>query len=267
MRLAFRCLRRLCACLLLAVLPGSMPASPVLADAVTDREAAIQTLTEQADAMEAFAAEIHAALQNPTAYPFLYDSILGPSMVVLERATVDKFVGYLQVENLLHPGTLDAARINKAAAALGIPGDLVKVILGDDQAVLWQQGSAGAHERLQKLAGEVRPKLETYVLELLAEVKAVDESIDQIAGASTWPPPKASGNVFSPVQVGGVTMDYCLSFATTCGQAAADEFCRRQSFTRAASFDWSYTRPTRTLGSGETCDQEGCGGFTRITCE
>jgi hypothetical protein len=68
------------------------------------------------------------------------------------------------------------------------------------------------------------------------------------------------------VEIGGVTVDRCLSCATDCGQPAADQFCKNNGFTKATSFAWQHMRPTRTL-RGESCDADFCGGFTSITCE
>lgn len=262
MRITVRVVSALALALLLSIAPRAPKA-----DVASDKAAARQALAEQAVATFEHLQEVARMLEDATAYAFIWETGFGPVVTTLPRQKVDAFVNYLQVEMLLNGRAPDQAKIARAAAVLGIDGVLVGAILGDQQAVLTEQGSAGAHKRLERMAAQHRPALEAFGAALDEELQSLQAEADQIAAATTWPPPKAAGNVFSPVQVGGMTMDYCLSFATTCGQPAADEFCRRNGYTRAASFDWSYTRPTRTLVSNETCDQDGCGGYNRITCE
>lgn len=252
---------------LLLVLLLLVSAKAARADLASDKAAARQALVDQANATLEYMIEVANALEDPSIYAFIWETGFGPQVTTLPRQKVDAFVNYLQVETLLNGRAPDQARIAKAATALGIDGVLVGAILGDQQAVLKEQGSAGAHQRLGRLAKQHEPALEAFGRALEQDLQDIAAEAEQISAATSWPPGKAASNVFSPVQVAGMTMDYCLTFAATCGQPAADEFCRRNGYTRAASFDWSYQRPTRTLVSNETCDQDGCGGYNRITCE
>jgi hypothetical protein len=67
--------------------------------------------------------------------------------------------------------------------------------------------------------------------------------------------------------VGGIALDWCLTWAQNCGQAAADNFCRWQGYDRAVNFrqapDIGYTRILRT---GQICNQRYCDGFAFIDC-
>jgi hypothetical protein len=65
-------------------------------------------------------------------------------------------------------------------------------------------------------------------------------------------------------------VDVCRVWGSDCGQPAADEYCRRQGFERAAGFtiaeDIGASTPTMTLEDGKACDQGYCDGFEVIVC-
>jgi hypothetical protein len=65
-------------------------------------------------------------------------------------------------------------------------------------------------------------------------------------------------------------VDLCRIWGYECGQAAADEFCRRNDFEHAAAFsiahDIGAATPTMTLADRKVCDQAYCDGFESITC-
>lgn len=242
---------------------------PATADPTTDKNAAIEELLEWALVNDQLAEDIEEALTTPDAYVFVVESAWeGIFPLVVNKQQVDTFVGYLQVQNLLNPETIDQ-QIPKAARAVGLDEWVVKQILEDRKAVLATGGAAVAHEKLRQAAEKARPDIDAYVKQLRAEADALVAEAQKIGGISSWPPTKESGtaNVFSPVEVGGVTVDYCLSFAADCGQPVADQFCQNNGFTKATSFEWQYMHPTRTLRSGESCDADYCGGFTKIVCE
>ena len=256
--------------LVIAVLAvASMLPSRAEADPTTDKNAAIEELLEWALINEQLANDIEEALQTPDAYVFVLESGWGGIFpVTVPKQKVDAFVGYLQVQNLLHPETLDQ-QIPKAAKAVNLDEWVVKLILEDRKAVLATGGAAVAHEKLRQAAEKTRPDIDAFVKQLNEEADALVADAQKIGGISSWPPTNEStgGNIFSPVQVGGVTVDYCLSFAVDCGQPVADQFCQNNGFKKATSFEWTYMHPTRTLRSGESCDADYCGGFTSITCE
>lgn len=240
------------------------------ADPTTDKNAAIEELLDWALVTDQLATDIEEALRTPDAYVFVVESgFEGIYPVAIQKQKVDTFVGYLQVENLLHPDTIDQA-IPKAARAVGLDPWVVKLILEDRNAVLATGGAAVAHGKLRQAADKARPDIEAYVQQLRGEADQMVAEAQQIGGLSTWPPTKdkATGaNVFSPVEVGGVTVDYCLKFSVDCGQPVADLFCKNNGYQKAQSFEWQYMHPTRTLQSGESCDADYCGGFTKIVCE
>jgi len=240
-----------------------LPAA-ALADATTDKAAAIEALEGQALVYSNFADEIAETLSKADTYVFGDPFNEWVGLVTVTKQQVDAFVGYLQVENLLHPGQLDAATL-KAANALKINKQIAELILQDRAAVLATGGAANAHERLRKISDQNRAALADTVKQLRQEADdLVSESVALDADIP-WPP--KADNVFSPVQVNGVTVDYCLSFATDCGQPVADTWCVALGYKHAKSFEWTYMHPTKTLSSGETCDADYCGGFTSITCE
>jgi hypothetical protein len=65
-------------------------------------------------------------------------------------------------------------------------------------------------------------------------------------------------------------LDWCLNWASDCGQPAADNFCKRRRFTGAAAFEADpkigRTERTRVSGTNQVCNEESCTGFKFITC-
>jgi hypothetical protein len=78
-----------------------------------------------------------------------------------------------------------------------------------------------------------------------------------------------SGVTFFDPEVGGIRVDYCLHFATDCGQPAANAFCVRNGFQYASGFDVDFgVGHTVILGdTGSQCVNPGCGGFRFIDCQ
>ncbi len=72
---------------------------------------------------------------------------------------------------------------------------------------------------------------------------------------------------FHNPQVSGIPLDWCLTWATNCGQPAADYFCRWKGFERASGFaeavDIGYTKILKT---GQICRASFCDGFAYIDC-
>jgi len=74
-----------------------------------------------------------------------------------------------------------------------------------------------------------------------------------VIGLGSLPRSLAAQETFREPKVDKIRVDWCLTWGTDCGQPAADEFCRRQGFKRALSFE--VTRgvgQTWLLGSGKT---------------
>jgi hypothetical protein len=81
-------------------------------------------------------------------------------------------------------------------------------------------------------------------------------------GATTFVKPKQGGN----------RLDWCLNWASGCGEEAANAWCNAKGFAGGASSfsiakDIGGTTPTRLLATNAVCDQDFCDGFAKITCE
>jgi hypothetical protein len=62
-------------------------------------------------------------------------------------------------------------------------------------------------------------------------------------------------------------IDWCLTWATDCGQPAADAFCQMKGFDKATGFSrLTNVPPTITLRDARTCDAPGCDAIADITC-
>lgn len=76
---------------------------------------------------------------------------------------------------------------------------------------------------------------------------------------------------FNKPKNGSYRMDWCYKWAVQCGEVAADKFCQKKGFDGASVFakanDIGASGPTRTLGTGQVCDDPSCDGFKYITCE
>jgi hypothetical protein len=68
--------------------------------------------------------------------------------------------------------------------------------------------------------------------------------------------------------VEGMLLDWCRSFGKKCGQPAADAYCRASGHRRSVRFvQWiDPGKPTRTIATGEVCDDPGCDSFKWIEC-
>jgi hypothetical protein len=73
--------------------------------------------------------------------------------------------------------------------------------------------------------------------------------------------------VFDRPEVNGVALDWCVTWGTDCGQAAADRYCQTQGYGRSIGY-LSYA-PGRTYvpGDGRTCEGHLCGGLLRVECD
>jgi hypothetical protein len=78
--------------------------------------------------------------------------------------------------------------------------------------------------------------------------------------------------IFHKPTIGGLPIDACYQWAKDCEKPAADEFCRRNGFSGAASWKTDEPMPrTRIISSGQICETgknwRSCGGFTVIECK
>jgi hypothetical protein len=63
-------------------------------------------------------------------------------------------------------------------------------------------------------------------------------------------------------------LDWCLTWATDCGQAAADYYCDSQGHTKAVKFKQAIgLGKTRLLKTSQKCTGPQCTGFEYIDCE
>jgi hypothetical protein len=92
-----------------------------------------------------------------------------------------------------------------------------------------------------------------------------------VLGALWTAPLPAEERVFGHPQHNGHRVDVCRAWGQGCGQEAADLFCRRNGFERAAAYEIDpkvgAVTPTMTLEDNRICDQPFCDGFRTITCE
>lgn len=78
---------------------------------------------------------------------------------------------------------------------------------------------------------------------------------------------KAWFHEFPAPVINGAGVDACLHWGTECGDAAANEFCRRQGFTQASDHSLKLdSPPTLILGDNVVCNDPGCDRFATITC-
>lgn len=66
----------------------------------------------------------------------------------------------------------------------------------------------------------------------------------------------------------GRRLDWCYSFGSNCGVAAAEAFCRYQGYRGVDGYEKAGSvGPTRTIGSKQNCDNwNNCDGFSFIGC-
>jgi hypothetical protein len=92
-------------------------------------------------------------------------------------------------------------------------------------------------------------------------------------GAAATPAPTGGAlptQDFTAPMWGGVRLDWCLVWGGQCGEPAATEFCRQLGYTKATAWepavDVGTQTPTFVIGTGQTCNEPGCDGFTSISC-
>ena len=89
------------------------------------------------------------------------------------------------------------------------------------------------------------------------------EGVAGPAGPPAPPPPRT----FIDPTLRGVYLDWCLTYAASCGQPVADEYCRRMGYSRATAWAGPVIGSGRTeILSGQTCSGAFCGRMSSITC-
>ena len=90
-----------------------------------------------------------------------------------------------------------------------------------------------------------------------------------ISCTRTTRPKPGSRKVFKLPRVNGKYVDNCLRWAANCGQAAADEFCKRAGYDHAKSYKRGVAGlylPTEVLSTGQICNSKGCVALSRVEC-
>jgi hypothetical protein len=87
------------------------------------------------------------------------------------------------------------------------------------------------------------------------------------SGARRTSPPTSTPVEFRLPTWRGRRVDLCLRWSADCGQPAADEFCRRNGFTRASVWKPDESADeTLVIGDNKPCSDPRCTGFAIITC-
>lgn len=80
------------------------------------------------------------------------------------------------------------------------------------------------------------------------------------------PPPTLQSQHFSIPRYNGELVDWCVTWATDCGQGGADQFCRTQGFSHASSWQRYPGQRTLVLGDNQIC-ANGCDALRDVTCQ
>ena len=72
--------------------------------------------------------------------------------------------------------------------------------------------------------------------------------------------------VFDHPQMNGAMVDWCVTWATSCGQGGADNFCRIKGYERAESFQTDKPGRTYVIGDNKFCEGDFCDGFSQVVC-
>jgi hypothetical protein len=74
------------------------------------------------------------------------------------------------------------------------------------------------------------------------------------------------GQFDRPMHKNLARLDNCQHFGTSCGQPAADNFCRIMGYERATRFETEHASPTRVINFGQECTGSICVAFKSIVC-
>jgi len=92
-----------------------------------------------------------------------------------------------------------------------------------------------------------------------------------LASLAIFTPGGASADTrFGRPVIDGARLDWCREWAANCGKPAADAFCRRKGHPRSTGFQIEHNigtaSPTRIIGTGQVCGDQGCDGFRYVDC-
>ncbi len=145
---------------------------------------------------------------------------------------------------------------------------------GDDPALFerylkrFPQGAHAdeARRRIDALKSAPPAKTQVVMPEAPAAPKPPPAASAAAPAAPASPGRPADGRYAEP-RIGGVRLDWCLSWARDCGQPAADEFCLRQGYAGAGAFTRATgVPPTRIISDDQICDLPDCSSFAAIAC-
>jgi hypothetical protein len=87
-----------------------------------------------------------------------------------------------------------------------------------------------------------------------------------VSGAAGPGGPGGRVRTFSYPRIRGAILDHCWTWATNCGWARANWFCRVRGYRRAIAFNRYRPGRTYVVGSNRYCRGTGCVGFRSIRC-
>ncbi|MGH6907586.1 MAG: hypothetical protein ACREDX_06975 [Aestuariivirga sp.] len=83
-------------------------------------------------------------------------------------------------------------------------------------------------------------------------------------------PALADEQAFAKPKIGGYRLDLCKYWGDKCGKPAAVAWCQSKGFDTATDFeaapDIGGVTPTKVIGTGQVCANDGCDGFKYVTC-
>jgi len=80
------------------------------------------------------------------------------------------------------------------------------------------------------------------------------------------PPGQQQSFTFNYPQIAGRAVDWCVTWATNCGWGGANQFCQRQGYTRALSWQTYKPGTTYVVGSNQVCNGAYCTAFSQVAC-
>lgn len=83
--------------------------------------------------------------------------------------------------------------------------------------------------------------------------------------AAISPAEAGTRSFFSPLD-NGVRVAACTFDGASCGKPVADSFCKKEGFTEAILFAREVVATTRTVDTGQLCEDGKCQAFARIKC-
>jgi hypothetical protein len=77
---------------------------------------------------------------------------------------------------------------------------------------------------------------------------------------------EASSRSFSLPTGAGQAISDCLADGTSCGKAAADQFCKKEGFAESILFARERVTFAAAIDGNRNCSGDACEAFTRIKC-